>query len=229
MKIDSPHHLENHEPVRLLIVDRHVLTKNCLAIAFQKVPLVAEVATASKPSEASEIARMFQPSVALVDLALPLNSGFEIAQKLVEFKKSCRVILLDDQFRCPLLQTTIQIGASGYWARSSPFDPLAQAVIDASQGKYAFCPEAIPYLTFTSKGPVYTPDQQILEFEPLTSREMEMLKHVADGRSTKEAATMMEITPKTAENHKYSIMRKFDVNNTAQMLRIAVREGLMRW
>jgi DNA-binding NarL/FixJ family response regulator len=142
---------------RLLIVDAHALVCVGMAMMFRTMPEVAEVAVATLPSQAIRIGKLLRPHVAVVDAAMPAQSGFEIAQWLLASPSECRVVFLDNEFHERRVRWALNVGAMGYWTKHATFDEIVGAVRRVAEGHIAFCPEVQEHLNATFGEPPYRP------------------------------------------------------------------------
>lgn len=215
--------------LRLLIVDSHALCCTGLAMMFRVVPEVAEVAVATTPEQAVQIAKLHQPDVLIMDAAIPSYRGFETARLLIKSSKRCRILFLDDAVNHDHIRFALQVGASGYWTKHATFDEIIVAVLQISTGREAFCPAVDEHLVRTESGLKYKTRTTGTPLESLTPRELQVLLHLVDGLSVRRCAERMKLSESTVDNHKSRLMRKLDVHSTVDLVRLAGREGLLPW
>lgn len=213
--------------LHLMIVDDHALCCSGLAMMFRAVPEVADVAVATTSEQAVRIARRFKPDVAILDAAMPSYQGFAAARLLLESSPSCRILFLDDAIRQDHLRASLRVRAQGYWTKHATFDELLAAVLRVHSGQAAFCPAAEECLVHTDSGFRVDPPETRSPLERLTSREREILAHLAEGLSVRRCAERLKISENTVDNHKWRMMRKLDVHSTVELVRLAAREGLL--
>jgi DNA-binding NarL/FixJ family response regulator len=214
--------------LRLLIVDDHALCCTGLAMMFRAVPEVAEVAVATTSEQAVRIAKLHQPDVLIMDAAMPSYRGFETARLLVESSGRCRILFLDDAVNHAHIRSALRAGALGYWTKHATFDEITVAVLRISAGHAAFCPAADQHLIRTKSGLRFEPRASGTRLDKLTPRELEVLLHLADGLSVRRCAERMRLSESTVDNHKSRLMRKLDVHNLVELVRLAAREGLLQ-
>lgn len=211
--------------LRLLIVDDHALVCAGLAMMFRTVADVAEVAVATRPAAALRTAPLFRPDVALVDVTLPPADAFETAHRLS--RSRIRILFMDDAVHAVHVRMAVRMGALGYWTKHAAFDQLAEAVRRVAAGEPSFCAEAAPLVTRTPAGLKFHMAAEVSPLARLTPRELEVLGHLADGLTVKRCALRMDLAESTVDNHKSRLMRKLNVHNVAQLVRLAGREGLV--
>ena len=213
--------------VRLLIVDEHGLHRAGTRMLFHGVWFVDEVATAGTAEEAVEVARKFCPHVTLMDLAIPSPGPFHSARGIMSQGSDSRVIFLDERFRRFHLRKALDVGASGYWTKHATFDEACEAVRRVAAGQTTFCHRAHRHLQETPLGMHFKPSESESSIDHLTPREVEVVQHLGEGFTVKQCAEKMGLSPSTIENHKTRIMKKLQVTNVVQLVRLANREGLL--
>ena len=119
------------------------------------------------------------------------------------------------------------MGAWGYWTKHATFDEVCEAVRRVAAGQTTFCRRAHRHLQETPQGPHFKPSESESSIDHLTPREVEVVQHLGEGFTVKQCAEKMGLSPSTIENHKTRIMKKLQVNNVVQLIRLANREGLL--
>jgi len=160
--------------------------------------------------------------VAILDLAMPQLSGSEAAQEIAQVSPKTRAILLTMYSEEPYVAKALQVGITGYVLKTQSSADLLQAIRDVMAGGIYLSPgisQAIvnAYLS-----------RHELSSHPLTVREREVLRLVAEGKTTREVGQALGISTKTAESHRMRIMAKLDIHETAGLVRYAIRQGLIR-
>lgn len=214
-------------PARLLIVDDHVVCCAGMAVLFRNMQGICAVVVANEAEEAVGLARQFRPDVVLMDTTLPKYGAFWAARRILECCSGARVVFLDDQVHASHVRETLRAGGFGYWTKHATFAQIAEAVRRAAAGQTSFCPEVHEKLISTSSGPQFRPSSRSELAARLTTRELEVLTYVAQGLSVKECAERMRLARSTVDNHKTRLMRKLDLHKAADLVRFAIREGLV--
>ncbi len=207
--------------LRIVLADDHVIVRQGLKALLEREKL--EVAgEASDGREAVELARELQPDLIILDVAMPLLNGMEAAREILRSNPRARVILLTMHAEDHYVLEALRAGATGYVMKTRASGELVQAIREVQRGNVYLSPgvKRAVISAFLAKGGPPS--------EPLTSRERQVLQLIAEGRTTKQAAALLNISTKTAESHRTHIMQKLDIHETAGLVRYAIRSGLTR-
>lgn len=175
---------------------------------------------ASDGHEAVQLAKTLRPDLCLLDLAMPVLNGMDSAREIVKELPDCKVIILTMHSEDHYVLAALRAGAVGYVVKTRAAADLLQAIREVQRGHF--------YLSPGVSGAVVEAylAKSDLPADPLTPRERQVLQLIAEGKTTKEAAAILEISVKTAESHRFRIMRKLEVHETAGLVRNAIRLGL---
>ncbi|MFL6591961.1 MAG: response regulator [Luteimonas sp.] len=210
--------------MRVLIVDDHTMVRESLVSVLQADGAVQVVAQAADGIEAIEKAMQTRPDVVIVDLSMPRLGGVEVVRRLREALPATRVLVLTMHQEDEYVLQAVRAGASGYLVKDSAASELLAAVRSLHAGRGYFGPQAARTLAEQLQHPERTLDDP---YGRLTPREREVLHLIAEGLTTKEIARRLDISTKTAENHRGHVLEKLDVRNTAELVRYALRKGLV--
>jgi DNA-binding NarL/FixJ family response regulator len=210
--------------MRVLIVDDHTMVRESLVSVLQADGEVLVVAQAADGIEAIEKAMQTRPDVVIVDLSMPRLGGVEVVRRLREALPATRVLVLTMHQEDEYVLQAVRAGASGYLVKDSAASELLAAVRSLHAGRGYFGPQAARTLAEQLQHPERTLDDP---YGRLTPREREVLHLIAEGLTTKEIARRLDISTKTAENHRGHVLEKLDVRNTAELVRYALRKGLV--
>jgi len=210
--------------MRLLVADDHTLVRRGLVSLLEESGECEVVAEAADGLEAVAKTLATRPDVAIIDLSMPRLSGLEAVRRIHETAPRTRILVLtaheEDEYVLPL----VRAGAAGYLVKDSAVAELLAAVRALCNGQGYFGPQAARILAERYRHPERDPGDPYGE---LTRREREVFHLVIEGKTTKEIAKALGISVKTADNHRYRLMDKLDLHNTAELVRYAARHGLL--
>jgi DNA-binding NarL/FixJ family response regulator len=209
--------------VRIMLADDHELVRRglirILSAGHPDWEVVAEAATGF---EAIQTGILVQPDLAIIDLSLPDCTGLDVAKSLIENVPGIRTLVLTMHAAAPILAMLRKAGVNAYLAKHEAPRTLAEAVERVLAGEPFFA-SADAYRAAAELQPSeYVPAQFLL-----TTRELSVMKLLAQGRSNKQLAGDLDMSVRTAETHHASILHKLDVNSLADLVRIAVRDELI--
>jgi DNA-binding NarL/FixJ family response regulator len=210
--------------MRILIVDDHTMVRESLVKLLEAGGDVQIVAQAADGIEAMEKAEATRPDIVVTDLTMPRLGGLEVVRRLREKLPNSRVLILTMLQEDEDVLLAVRAGASGYLVKDSAGSELLAAVRSLHAGRGYFGPQASKALAEQMQHPGRTTDSPYGE---LTSREREVFHLIAEGLTTKEIARKLDISVKTAENHRGRVLDKLDMRNTAELVRYALRKGLI--
>lgn len=208
--------------VRILIVDDHPLVREGIRGALS-APGFTVIAAVGSAEEALVIARAERPDVIVMDISLPGMSGIEAAEMLCRERPSARVLMLSVHDHPEYVLESVRAGASGYLRKDSLPAELREAVRTVHAGRTAF--QSGRSETKEATAPILTAATQRLEL--LTRRERDVLVGIASGRSNKEIAAGLELSVRTVESYRETLMSKLAIRTTAGLTRFAIESRLL--
>jgi DNA-binding NarL/FixJ family response regulator len=210
-------------PLKILLADDHQIVRQGLKALLEEEGFKV-VCEASNGQEAIAMAREYEPDVAVLDLSMPILNGIVAAE---EIRKSSgnriRVILLTVHTERQYVLQAMRAGVRGYVLKTRAAADLIQAITEVASG-----------LTYLSSGvsqavvEAYLTKDELAPQVSLTPRELQVLQLVAEGKTTKEVASTLGVSFKTAESHRTRIMEKLDIHETAGLVRYAIRKGIIQ-
>lgn len=210
--------------MRILIADDHTMVRESLVGVLQAEQGVEVVAQAADGVEALEAAVRTRPDVVVTDLSMPRMSGMELVRRLRDALPEARILVLTMHHEDEYVLQAVRAGATGYLVKDSAARDLIDAVRSLMAGRGYFSPQAARALAEQLRHPTRTTADP---YESLTAREREVFRLIAEGLTTKEIARRLDISVKTAENHRGRVLDKLAVRNTAELVRFALRKGLV--
>ncbi|HWG87131.1 MAG TPA: response regulator transcription factor [Candidatus Acidoferrales bacterium] len=207
--------------MQILLADDHEVVREGLRVLLEREGFEV-IAEASDGREAITLCAGHPPDVAVLDLAMPLLNGIDAAREITKSNARVRVILLTMHTEDHLVLESLRAGVTGYVLKTRASSELVQAIRAVSRGE-TFLTQSISrsvVQAFLKKSEV--PDRTI------TDRERQVLQLVAEGKTTKEIASILGISVKTAESHRSNLMDKLDIHDTAGLVRYAIRQGIIQ-
>ncbi len=212
--------------IRLLLVDDHAVVRLGLRMLFENEPDLEIVGEAETAAQALELATRLDPDVALMDIGLPDLSGIETARALGQACPSCAVVALTIHEDKEYFFKMLEAGASGYVPKRAAPDELLTAIRAAAAGEVYLYPSLTKLLVkdYLSQA---VPEDDGSEGSPLTPREQEVLALLAEGASNQEIGVSLVISPKTVARHRENIMRKLNLHSRTELVKYAIRMGII--
>jgi len=210
--------------LRIILVDDHEVVRLGLMTLLEDLDWVDVVAEAGSAEEAIQAVARFQPDVVLMDIRLPGESGIDACRKIIHQWPSTRVIMLTSSADDALIFTALQAGASGYVLKQVGNKALISALEAARKGES----HLDPIVTKQVIQRVREMEDQVhaQAFSDLSSREMEVLALVAEGKSNREIASRLSLSEKTVDHHVSAILTKLHLSNRIEAATFAVRHHI---
>jgi DNA-binding NarL/FixJ family response regulator len=220
--------------ITIIIIDDHPLFRQGVADALSLEPDLRVIAQASNGEEGLDLIRSMQPMVAVVDVNLPGLNGQQVTRQVALEKLPSRVVLLTAYDDIEQNIHALRVGAAAYCTKDVLPDELVKTIRVVAGGGYVVGGQAYDSLTMErwissqSDGSTRQFNDLIEPFQPLSSREMEVLGFVTKGMSNKEIASLLGISHQTVKNHVTSILQKLGVEDRTQAALYALRRGWVR-
>lgn len=211
--------------IAIVLADDHAVVRRGLRCLLESEPDFSIVGEASDGLEAVRLVERLQPAVVVLDLMMPGLSGLEALRIIRQRSAGSRVVVLSMHSSKAFIAEALKNGATGYVLKGSTEADLVCAVREAAAGRRFLSPPVTEiaidaYIEQARAGP-FDPH------ETLTAREREVLQLAAEGRTNPEIAARLHISQRTVENHRANLMRKLGLQNQSELVRHAVRHGLI--
>jgi len=212
--------------MRVLLADDHGIVRRGLRSLLETEPGLTVVAEAADGLEALRLCEQHQPDVLILDVAMPKLNGIEVATRAQKLERSPRIIFLSMHSDESYIIRALSAGARGYLLKDATDEDLLPAVRAVGRGKRFFSPAVTAVLV---EDYVRQLQARCLTdtYHLLTDREREVLQLLAEGRSNKEVATLLNLGVSTVETHRANLMQKLNLHNTAEIVLYAVRKGII--
>jgi len=212
--------------IKLMLVDDHEVVRTGLRMLLESQPDIEIVAEASNGEEALEMARIHHPDVIVMDITLPDISGIEATRRIKAENPATAVVALtiheDEQYFFEMLQA----GASGYVPKRAAPEDLISAIRAAHADEIYLYPSLAKSLVADFLGRQHA-ESPHTSLDVLTEREQEVLELLAAGRSNEEIAEALVISKHTVARHRENLMRKLGLHNRAELVKYAIRKGII--
>ena len=213
--------------VRILLADDHTVVRQGLRKLLEERPDWEVIAEAGDGREAVRLAEQQKPDVAILDVAMPLLNGIEATRQITKRVPSTRVLVLSMHAAEAYVTQILQAGATGYLLKDSADVDLLKAVGEAAQGRSFFSP-AIARVMLDDYVRQLADKGVTDRYESLSEREREIFQLIAEAKTNKEIAALLNVSPSTVETHRAHIMEKLDLHSAAEIVLYAVRRGVIR-
>lgn len=213
--------------LRVLLGDDHAVLRQGLRKILEDRQDWRVVAEAGNGRDAVQQAIEIVPDVAVLDIGMPLLNGIEATRQIVRRAPSVRVLILSMHSEQAYVSQAMQAGARGYLLKESAGSELIAAISAVAAGKPFFSPP-VAQVVFDDYVRGLAARGITDRYDALSEREREVLQLVAEGRSSKEIADVLAISPATVETHRTHVLQKLGLRNTAEVVRFATRRGIVQ-
>jgi DNA-binding NarL/FixJ family response regulator len=209
----------------VLLCDDHVLFRAGVAALLRGQPWLEIVGEAGDGRAAVEEVERLRPDVVVMDVEMPQLNGVEATRRIVKAHPEVRVLILTMYVEDQLVARCLEAGARGYVLKDVPVAQLIHALEAVAAGRRYLSPAAVEKVIDHWGQPI---EPMRSNYDLLTAREREVLKLLADGLSTREVASRLQRSVKTAEAHKYNLMHKLGVHHRAGLVKYAIAHGMVQ-
>lgn len=207
-------------PIRIVLAEDHNLVRQGLKTLLDREGYQV-VGEGSDGQEALKHVANLQPDIAIMDITMPLLNGINAAREMHRSSPKTKAILLTQHDEDEYVSEALDAGVKGYVLKSQVASDLLEAIRQVSRGQVYLSPGVAQAVINAYKRKDEKPK------DPLTPRERQVLQLIAESKSTKDVASLLGISVKTAESHRSRLMQKLDIHDTAGLVRYAVRRGMV--
>jgi len=212
----------NEDTISILIADDHAIVRQGLRALLDTEPGMTLLDDARDGIEAAQKAHALQPDVILLDMVMPRQDGLETIKQIKADQPDARIIVLTSFAEDDKVFPAIKAGALGYILKDASPEQLLQAIRDVHRGESSLHPTIARKLILELK---QSPQEPLTE-DPLTEREVDVLRHVAQGQTNQQIAELLVISERTVRTHVSNILDKLHLANRTQAALYALRTGL---
>ena len=208
--------------IRIILADDHEILRHGLSRSFLNTEDIEVIGQAKDGHSAVELAKELSPTIIVMDIGMPDLNGVEATRQIAKESPRVKVIGLSMHSSNKYVREMFKAGASGYLLKDCPFEELTKAIRTVAEGKAYVSPSIGDTVIKNYVGEL----EEDTAFSVLSQREREVLQLLAEGKTTKQVARQLHISPKTVEAHRLRIMNKLNIDNIAQLTKYAIQEGL---
>ncbi len=188
---------------------------------------IAIVGQAQDGRQAVELTAKLLPDVVVMDIAMPRLNGLEATRKILKVAPTTRILILSAHSDDAYIEQVMALGAAGYLIKQTSLLILAKAIREVCKGNTFFSPSIAKRFHDLDHKSRDRGELHRKKIDPLTSREVEVLQLIAEGKANKETASELGISIKTVEKHRHTLMGKLDIHDTASLTRYAIAAGII--
>jgi len=210
--------------IKILLADDHKLLIDGLAAILEKQEDFRLIGVAKNGLESVELAGKHKPDIILMDISMPRLNGLDASRKILRDLPDTKIIILSMHADRRYIRESIRIGSRGYLLKESAAREVVKAIKDVQNGEIFFSRSVREQVLHDYVEWIKEGDKA--SYSPLSVREREVLQLLAEGKSTKDVADILNVSVKTVESHRKQVMDKLDLHSIAELNKYAIREGL---
>jgi two-component system response regulator NreC len=212
--------------IRVLVVDDHTIVRDGICALLALTGDIEVVGEATNGSEALKMVKELNPDVVIMDIAMPIMGGLEATHRINKEFPRTKILVLTQHDDKEYVFPVIESGASGFISKAAASSELVSGIRAVYRGDSYLSPAVAKLLVVNYQRTAGKQTGQDLH-DQLTERERDVLKLLVEGYSTKEIADTLIITPKTVEGHKTNLMAKLGIHNRIELVKYALRKGII--
>jgi len=214
------------QKIKVIVVDDHTIVRDGICSLLSLTPDIEVIGEAANGREALEMLKKLMPDVVLMDIAMPIMGGLEATRRIIKEFPRIKVLALTQYDDREYVFPVIEAGACGFISKTAASSELASGVRSVYRGDSFLSPSVARFLVEShqqgaSIARIHDP------YEQLTDREREILKLLVEGYTTQEIADMLVVSYKTVEGHKTNLMSKLDIHSRTDLVKYALRKGII--
>ncbi|MGA2656423.1 MAG: response regulator transcription factor [Verrucomicrobiota bacterium] len=212
--------------ITVLLAEDHTVVRQGLKRLLEAEGDIKVIGEAENGRQAVELAKKLRPAVVVMDIAMPLLNGLEATRQILKAVPGAKVLILSARSDDAYVEQVAALGAAGYLVKQASAHMLAEAVREVPKGNVFFSPSISMRLQDSSRRSAGPEGSSTKIGDRLSSREVEVLQLIAEGKSTKQVAAELGVSFKTADKHRQNLMNKLHIHDIAGLTRYAIAQGI---
>jgi len=213
--------------ITVLLAEDHMIVREGLKKLLEAESDIEVIGEAATGRKAAELTHKIRPDVVVMDIAMPLMNGLEATRQILKDSPETKVLILSAHNDDLYVDRATSSGAAGYLIKQTSAHFLSEAIRDVHQGKTFFSPDITKRIQKRQKESLNRLGSPKTDATRLSSREVEVLQLIAEGKANKQIADALCISIKTVEKHRGNLMRKLDIHDIAGLTRYAIETGII--
>ena len=215
------------DSITVLLAEDHQLVREGFRSLLEHEADIEVVGEATTGRDAVRLARKLEPAVVVMDIAMPLLNGLEATRQIRKCLKQTKVLILSAHSDDAYVEQVAELGASGFLLKQTSSHNLATAIREIKKGRTFFSPEVAKRISGQARKDRTLPGSLKKKTNRLSSREVEVLQLIAEGKPNKQVAAELGLSFKTVDKHRQNLMMKLNIHDTAGLTRYAIAEGII--
>ena len=214
---------------RIFLADDHLIFAEALKQALDRVDYIEIAGIACDGREAIGRIAELKPDIAVLDISMPGLDGIEITRQVTRYYPETRIILLSSYDDDKYVKEAIQAGVKGYVLKSASQTALIEAIDAVSKGEFYLSSQITSLLIGTLSGNAKSSEAHVqTKFDQLSDREREVLRLITEGKNQREIAALLFLSEATVKSHRHNIMKKLDIHKSVDLVKQALKSGLIK-
>jgi DNA-binding NarL/FixJ family response regulator len=213
------------KPITVLLAEDHMVVRQGLRKLLEAEDDLEVVGEAETGRQAVEMTRRLRPAVVVMDIAMPLLNGLEASRQILKQASGTRILILSAHSDDAYVEKALEVGAKGFLLKQTSAHVLSRAIREVQKGNVFFTPSIAK--RFVGSKPLAASNSVKKKVAQLSSREVEALQLIAEGKANKQIAAELGLSIKTVEKHRQRLMQKLGIHDTAGLTRYAIAAGVI--
>ena len=227
VKLPLKHEVRMNSKIRVVLADDHFIVRSGIKSLLEDNPTIEVVGEANNGIEAIQKVKELSPDIVLMDITMPEMNGLQAAEIISKQYKNTRTLILSMHDNEDYVLKSLEVGAHGYLLKDSQREDIYKAIDTIYKGEKYYSSHVYSIIVngyinkVNNKG-----ESDKAEKSPLSKKEKEILKYIVEGKTSREIAEVLELSIRTVDNHRANMMKKLDVNNAAELVKMAIEDKL---